>query len=139
MTLVDWNLYSRSHPDWFQPDGLHLTDVGAIAMATLVHRSLDALGLVAAPPVPALAIVTRALPAARVGRRYSIQLSTRGGVVPVRWKRVAGVLPAGLALRPSGMLEGGPRTVGRRPITLRATDVQGRSVTRRFLLSVAAG
>ena len=51
LTVVDWNLYSRSHPDWFQPDGLHLTDAGAIAMATLVHRSLDDLGLVA-PPRP---------------------------------------------------------------------------------------
>ncbi len=49
LTVVDWNLYSRSHPDWFQPDGLHLTDVGAIAMATLLHRSLDELGLVVAP------------------------------------------------------------------------------------------
>ena len=67
LTLIDWNLYSRSHPDWFQPDGLHLTAVGAIAMATLVHRSLDDLGLVVAPPVPALVIVTRTLPAARVG------------------------------------------------------------------------
>ena len=139
ITLVDWNLYSRSHPDWFQPDGLHLTSVGAIGMATLVQRSLDELGLVAAPRVSAraIAITTKTLPTARVGRRYSIQLSTRGGVLPVRWKRAAGVLPAGLALRPSGMLEGVPRAVGRRPITLRATDVQGRSVTRRFLLSVA--
>ncbi len=140
MTVVDWNLFSRSRPDWFQPDGLHLTRVGAIGMATLVQRSLDERGLVAAPRVSAraIAITTKTLPTARVGRRYSIQLSTRGGVLPVRWKRAAGVLPAGLALRPSGMLEGVPRAVGRRPITLRATDVQGRSVTRRFLLSVAA-
>ena len=50
MTVVDWNLFSRSHPDWFQDDGLHLDSVGALMMATLIHRSLDDLGLVAAPP-----------------------------------------------------------------------------------------
>ncbi len=68
MTVVDWNLFSRSHPDWFQDDGLHLNDVGALMMATLIHRSLDQLGLVAAAPVAKLAITTKALPAARVGR-----------------------------------------------------------------------
>ena len=24
MSVIDWNVYSRSHPDWFQADGLHL-------------------------------------------------------------------------------------------------------------------
>ena len=24
VSVVDWNVYSRSHPDWFQTDGLHL-------------------------------------------------------------------------------------------------------------------
>ena len=48
LTIVDWNLYSRSHPDWFQEDGLHLGRDGAIGLATLVHRRLDDLGLVAA-------------------------------------------------------------------------------------------
>ena len=40
MTLVDWNLYSRSHPDWFQPDGIHLAGPGAEAMAQLFHDAL---------------------------------------------------------------------------------------------------
>lgn len=38
--VVDWNRYSRSHPAWFRPDGLHLTPAGAIAMARLVHSAL---------------------------------------------------------------------------------------------------
>ena len=29
VTVVDWNVYSRSHPDWFQTDGLHLLGPGA--------------------------------------------------------------------------------------------------------------
>jgi hypothetical protein len=43
LTVVDWNRYSRSHPDWFKDDGLHLTHEGATAMARLVHRALAAL------------------------------------------------------------------------------------------------
>ena len=31
VTVADWNLYPRSHPDWFQPDGLHLGWQGARA------------------------------------------------------------------------------------------------------------
>jgi hypothetical protein len=43
LTVVDWNRYSRSHPDWFKDDGLHLTPTGATAMARLLHRTLAAL------------------------------------------------------------------------------------------------
>ena len=43
VTVVDWNRYSRSHPSWFGPDGLHLSVAGATAMATLVHKTLVSL------------------------------------------------------------------------------------------------
>src|ERR1700694_926610 len=45
MTVVDWNLYSRSRPDWFQLDGLHLNSAGAKAMAMLIHQALSDLGI----------------------------------------------------------------------------------------------
>ena len=137
LTVVDWNLYSRSHPDWFQPDGLHLTDVGAVAMAMLVHRSLNALGLVAPPPSRALAIVTKTLPTAHVGRRYMTRLTTTGGTSPIRWARAAGTIPEGLTLRRDGRLVGTPRVAGRKSISLRASDASGRSVTRRFALAIS--
>jgi hypothetical protein len=41
--IVDWNRYSRSHPAWFGPDGLHLSAAGATAMATLLHKTLVSL------------------------------------------------------------------------------------------------
>jgi hypothetical protein len=40
LSVVDWNVYSRSHPDWFQADGLHLLEAGADAMATIIHTTL---------------------------------------------------------------------------------------------------
>lgn len=38
--LLDWVAYSAGHPDWFQPDGLHLTLVGAGAFARLLRQAL---------------------------------------------------------------------------------------------------
>ncbi len=72
LTVVDWNVYSRSHPDWFQSDGLHLLGPGSEAMATLIHQALlDA--HVAAPPPH---ITTAALPAAH--RAEAVPREARG-------------------------------------------------------------
>jgi lysophospholipase L1-like esterase len=38
--LLDWVQYSEGHPEWFQPDGLHLTTPGASAFARLLARAL---------------------------------------------------------------------------------------------------
>jgi hypothetical protein len=38
--LLDWVAYSAGHPDWFQPDGLHLTLSGAKAFARLFRQAL---------------------------------------------------------------------------------------------------
>ena len=40
MLLLDWVQYSEGHPEWFQPDGLHLTIPGATAFAALLARAL---------------------------------------------------------------------------------------------------
>jgi hypothetical protein len=138
MTVVDWNLFSRSHPDWFQDDGLHLDDVGALMMATLVHRSLDQLGVVAAAPAAKLAITTKALPAARVGRAYKARLIASGGERPIVWTVKAGMLPAGLRLTRDGWVRGTPKSAGKPAATLRATDSSRRMASRRFVLAVRA-
>ncbi len=38
VVVLDWVAYSSGHPDWFQPDGLHLTLGGAAAFARLIDR-----------------------------------------------------------------------------------------------------
>ena len=138
LTVIDWNLFSRSHPDWFQDDGLHLDNVGALMMATLIHRSLANLGLVAALAVPELAITTTALPPARVGRPYTTRLIASGGARPVVWTLKAGALPVGLRLTRDGWLRGTPKAVGRPAATLRVTDSARRTAARRFVLAVRA-
>lgn len=45
LTVVDWNTYSATHPDWFQPDGVHLQGVGPRALAGLIHAALVRVGI----------------------------------------------------------------------------------------------
>jgi len=133
MTVVDWNLYSRSHPDWFQDDGLHLNGDGALALATLVHRSLDELGLVAASR---LAVATTRLPTGRARRPFAALLATAGGTPPVVWRLKAGKLPAGVRVLRDGRLRGTPTIAGRSVATMEATDAKGQSVSRRFVVVI---
>ena len=87
LTVVDWNLYSRSHPDWFQDDGLHLGYDGAIAMATLVHRRSTTLGLVAAPRAERSRSRRRRCRPASVGRPLPRPADRRRAARAVTWSR----------------------------------------------------
>lgn len=138
LTVVDWNLYSRSHPDWFQDDGLHLNSDGAFAMATLVHRTLDELGLVAAPAASRLAITAKTLPAARVGRPYLAYLTASGGTRPITWTLKSGSLPVGVRLLRDGRVKGKPKVAGRSTATVLVTDAKGLAASRRLEIAVRA-
>lgn len=134
MTTVDWNLYSRSHPDWFQGDGLHLTAGGAMALATLFHTKLVELGISAAPPP--VAIVSSTLAQGHVGQPYAKTLVARGGTKPYRWRRTLGHFPVGLRLLADGRLSGAPRVAGSYTPTVRVTDARGGFATRRLTLRI---
>ena len=132
LQVIDWNLYSRSHPDWFQGDGVHLTDPGALGMATLIHKSLVSAG-VAAPDVR---VQTSRLPAARRGASYSARLVGAAGIAPYRWSLLERA-PAGLHLEASGRVQGRARgAVGAYTFNVRITDASGTSSTRRLTLRV---
>jgi hypothetical protein len=45
VVVVDWNAYASEHPEWFQPDGVHVMGDGPRAMARLFHASLVKLGI----------------------------------------------------------------------------------------------
>jgi hypothetical protein len=103
LSVVDWNVYSRSHPEWFQDDGLHLLEGGANAMATLIHKTLldDEVALKPAE------IATTALPAARRGKPYAAKLRATFGLAPYRWSLLARA-PQGLHLEADGRVIGKP-------------------------------
>jgi hypothetical protein len=132
LTVVDWNVYSRSHPEWFQPDGLHPLSGGAIAMATLVHQKLLDAGIAA--PAPRVQTVT--LPAGRRGKPYLARLVVASGTAPYSWS-LAGRVPAGLHLRSNGVLAGTPRGIdvtGTFTFVVRVKDANGQTATRKLLL-----
>jgi hypothetical protein len=128
LRLVDWNLYSRNHPGWFQDDGEHLVDAGGVAMATLIHLAVDEV-------VMPLKIVATPVAAGRVGSPYTARFAATGGEPPDRWQLV-GRPPRGLHLLAGGRLYGTPRRVQRVTVTVRVTDTEGQVAARRVVLSV---
>jgi hypothetical protein len=52
MTVLDWNAYARNHPTWFATDGIHLSGLGGVQLAILIHRSLKEMGLTGRVPAP---------------------------------------------------------------------------------------
>jgi hypothetical protein len=140
MTVVDWNLYARSHPDWFQADGIHLLDPGSQAMATLVNQTLVSLGIAAPPPKPPahpVRIATAKLPVAVEGKRYSAKLRATAGRAPYFWSFPTRP-PTGLHLRPTGWVFGIPKgRPGVYPLVVRVADSSGGTSTVKLLLRVA--
>jgi hypothetical protein len=132
VTVIDWNVYSRSHPEWFQTDGLHLLGPGAEAMATLIHKSLLAAGVAAKPA----RITTTTLPAAHHDKAYRAKLTAVAGVTPYRWSLLERA-PAGIHLAPNGTVSGTPRAkVGRYTFNVRVRDAIGSLATRRLALRI---
>jgi large repetitive protein len=83
---------------------------------------------------PRLAIATARLTGATVGRRYAATLKTQGGVSPVRWRIARGALPRGLRFDATGKITGTARAVGRRSVTIQATDALGATATKTLVV-----
>ena len=85
---------------------------------------------------PRLAIATKRLPAAHLGKRYNVRLSFRGGVTPVRWSVNVRALPSSMGFTSTGVLAGDPSKAGTYRFTVRARDALGVSVKKTFVLVV---
>jgi hypothetical protein len=133
LTVIDWNVYSRSHPSWFQPDGLHLLGPGSEAMATLIHEALLEAHVAAPPPH----ITTAALPVAHRAKPYRAKLAAAGGAPPYRFSLLDRP-PLGIHLLASGVLEGKARAkLGSYALRLQVKDADGVLATRTVVLHVA--
>ena len=132
LSVIDWNAYSRTHDDWFQPDGLHLLGPGSEAMATLIHQRLLNDGIAVKP----VRLSTSALPVARRGKPYTATLSAADGMEPYRWSLLARA-PKGLHLYASGAIIGKPSVKpGRYVLNTQVKDALGSLDTRRLTLRV---
>jgi hypothetical protein len=134
LTVVDWNVYSRSHPSWFQADGLHLRRTGAEAMSTLIHKTLVGAGVATAPAH----ITTTQLPVAHRDEAYRARLTATGGVAPYRWSLLERA-PTGIHLAPNGAVTGRPSAKpGRYTFNVGVRDAFGSISTRRLTLRILA-
>ncbi|MDX6513466.1 MAG: hypothetical protein QOE36_2970 [Gaiellaceae bacterium] len=83
-----------------------------------------------------VAISTKKLKAATVGKPYLLKLKTTGGVKRFKWRSL-GKLPAGLKLDArTGAIAGTPTKAGKLTITIRVTDGLRASATQTFTISV---
>lgn len=83
-----------------------------------------------------LTIVTSSLPNASVGQAYAQTFSAAGGTAPYTWSVVAGSLPGGMSLTPSGVLSGVPAAPGNYGFTVRVADSGSVVTTRNYNLEV---
>jgi heme exporter protein D len=93
------------------------------------------LTLTATPP---LEITTASLPQGQVSAWYSITLVATGGSAPYTWSATGITIMTGVWLDPStGVFSGYPGE-GSWAITFTVTDAQGRTATKRLLLTAVA-
>lgn len=112
--------------------GIIVLDLGRTASPPSVTISFSEPG---APMV----VTGPGLPRARKGHQYRARLTAAGGTGGYRWSLRRGALPAGLTLRPGGMLSGVPALTGVARFTVRVTGRRSGRATRSFTLKVAGG
>lgn len=79
------------------------------------------------------------LPDALTTRAYDEMLEATGGVPPIRFALTTGSLPGGLALASDGRLAGTPTETGSYELGVKATDAEGTTADKTFMLTVASG
>ncbi|MDE3198037.1 MAG: putative Ig domain-containing protein, partial [Acidobacteriota bacterium] len=88
-------------------------------------------------PPPPLSVPAQTLPAGQISTNYSEALGASGGAPPYAFSLSSGSLPAGLILRPTGVIAGIPMAVGTFSFGIRATDVTGASAVGPVTLTIA--
>lgn len=83
-----------------------------------------------------LRLAPESLPEATQLQPYSFALTPSGGVTPYGWS-LSGELPAGIQFG-SGSFSGTPTAAGEFPVRITLSDARGRTVTRAYVLRVAA-
>ena len=86
---------------------------------------------------PALNINTTSLPQGTVGTSYSVQANASGGSAPYTWHVAGGVLPNGLSLSTTGLINGTPSVAGTTNLTLGVTDANGALDTQSLNVVIA--
>lgn len=87
-------------------------------------------------PVPPDIIQDSFTEPAQVGQKYAATVHEIGGTSPMTWSVVSGTLPSGLSLDNQGIISGTPTTAGKYTFTVKVTDANNLSSTKRLTLTV---
>ena len=87
---------------------------------------------------PPLLISTNELPVGTIGRSYTALIESTGGVGSVTFAVTRGALPRGLSLLPGGQISGTPEVPTEAEFEITATDTDGRTHSRTFVIRVVA-
>ena len=104
------------------------------------QTATQALSLTINAPSP-LTITTPSLPGGTTAVPYSEAIQATGGVAPLSWSVIAGLLPPGLSLTPStGTLAGIPSREGSSTFTVQVADSEStpQTATKTYTLPIAA-
>ncbi|HWV37680.1 MAG TPA: Ig domain-containing protein, partial [Vulgatibacter sp.] len=103
-------------------------EVASIGLRSRVDLSLTVL--------PRFRITTGSLPAATVGKAYSVNLAAAGGRAPLRWTLEEGELPEGLSLGTNGRITGMPAGTWEGTFEVGVKDADDRTDAKAFSLKV---
>jgi uncharacterized protein (TIGR03437 family) len=81
-----------------------------------------------------IAITTPSLPDGAVNIQYSLTMTSSGATAPLIWSAMG--LPPGLTISTSGTISGFPTTTGVYPVTVNLRDVQGRTTSNQYSLTI---
>ncbi|HVE65231.1 MAG TPA: choice-of-anchor L domain-containing protein, partial [Thermoanaerobaculia bacterium] len=88
---------------------------------------------------PTISLSPATLSSGSIGVPYSRTLTASGGTGPYSFSVIAGALPPGLSLSPTGTLSGPPTSGGSFSFTVRVFDANECSGTRAYTISIAGG
>jgi hypothetical protein len=116
LELIDWDRAASGQYGWFQSDGVHLTELGGVAMAHLVHAAVVA-------QIDPLHI--DGPPRFRSGHNYDLGLRAVGGTPPYVWSVASGRPPRGFHLLADGRVDAHLPTSVHADFEIAARDAEG--------------
>jgi hypothetical protein len=117
LELIDWDRAASGQYGWFQSDGVHLTELGGVAMAHLVHAAV----MVQVDPLQ----IDRP-PRFQPGHDYNdVRLHAVGGTPPYVWSVASGRPPRGFHLLADGRVDARLPTSADADFEITARDADG--------------
>ena len=107
-------------------------------LAALLLGILAAVSAAQEVGAPLEIVTEKTLPRAILTVSYEVKLAARGGMPPRSWELIAGALPPGMSLDPSGRISGKPTALGlfRFAVEVSDSDDPADTRTREFTLVV---